>query len=502
MLDIETFFDASFYVDTHPEIDRSLGSGTVQNPFDHFIKSGQFEGRDPSPFFDTDFYLEQNPDVKAAVLSGNFTAIGHFIDHGQFEGRDPSPVFNTRLYLQQNPDVSAAVERDEITGIAHYLEFGRREGRSQPTGDRAGNSFSDAVVLDNLTGIQTFRDSVGEGDPQDIYRLNLAIASQMNLTIDQLNTDADLALVQDRNQNGKIDFDETLGISAKTGTTPESLSPILAPGTYYAVISTFQGNTPYHFTLSTTPLPVVPDSAGNSLAEAMNLGTLTGNFAIGDFVGDADIRDIYRFSTDTAGEFNLELNGMTADADVRLVQDISNNGNIDPGEIITLSQKSGNSREAIAQVLQTGTYFIVVSQFDGNTNYNLSLSTTLPSNLPADGAGNALSGARDVGVLSGTQTFTDFVGRFDLSDVYRFTLNTASNFRLTLDGLTADADVSLNQDLNANGIFDSNEILRFGSAQGNAPEQISGVLLPGTYVVVVSQFEGDTNYTLTLSATP
>lgn len=501
MLDIETFFDANFYVETNPDIARSLGSGTLQNPFDQFIKSGQFEGRDPNPFFDTDFYLDQNPDVKAAVLSGNFTAIGHFIAHGQFESRDPSPVFDTSLYLQQNPDVRAAVERDEITGIAHYLEFGRSEGRSQPIADRAGNTFSDAVILDNLTGLQTFRDSVGERDPQDIYGWNLTASSQVNLTLSELNADADLAIVQDRNQNGKIDLDETLGISAKTGTTPESLSPILAPGTYYAVISNFQGNTPYNFTLSTTPLPVVPDSAGNSLAEAMNLGTLTGNLAASDFVGDADIRDIYRFSVDTASELNLELNGMTADADVRLIQDVSNNGNIDPGEIITLSQKSGNSREAIAQVLQAGTYFIVVSQFDGNTNYNLNLSTTVPTNLPPDSAGNALSAAREIGVLSGTQTFTDFVGRFDLSDVYRFSLDAPRNFSLTVDGLTADADVSLSQDLNNNGSIDSNEVLRFASAQGTAPEQISGVLLAGTYAVVVSQFEGDTNYNLTLSAT-
>jgi hypothetical protein len=228
MLDIETFFDANFYMDTNPDIAQALILGNIQNPFDHFLQSGQFEGRDPHYLFDTDFYLEENPDVRAAVFSGNFTAIGHFIAHGQFEGRDPSLLFDTSLYLEQNPDVRAAVERDEITGIAHYLEFGQSEGRSQPIADRSGNTFSDAVILDNLTGLQTFRDSLEERDPQDIYGLNLTASSQLNLTLSELNADADLAIVQDRNQNGKIDLDETLGISAKTGTTPESLSPILA----------------------------------------------------------------------------------------------------------------------------------------------------------------------------------------------------------------------------------------------------------------------------------
>lgn len=500
MFDIESFFDSGFYVETNPDIAQAISLGNLQNPFNHFVQSGQFEGRDPSPLFNTDFYLEENPDVKAAVLSGNFTAIGHFIAHGQFEGRDPSPLFDTDLYLQQNPDVRAAVDRDEITGIAHYMEFGQAESRSLPMADRAGNTFGEATVLDSLTGIQ-LRESVGTRDPQDVYCFNLDTPSQVNLTLDELNADADLALVGDRNHNGKIDLDETLGISAKTGTTSESLSQVLAAGTYYVVLSSFQGNTPYNFTFSTTPLAVAPDLAGNNLGEAFDLGSLTGNLAVSDFVGETDLRDIYRFSLDTASEFNLVLDGMTADADVRLIQDVSNNGAIDPGEIVNLSQKSGNSREAMSQILQAGTYFVGVSQFDGNTNYNLSLSATIPNDLPADNAGNQLSAAREVGVLSGTQTLIDFVGRFDLSDFYRFTLDTTSNFNLTLDGLSADADVSLSQDINGNGAIEGDEILRFSSELGITPEQISGILLPGTYSVVVSQFQGDTNYNLTLSAT-
>jgi len=77
--------------------------GNIQSPFDRFRQSGQFAERDPTLLFDTDYYLKENPDVQAAVMAGQFTAIGHFREFGQLEGRNPSPLFDTELYLEQNP---------------------------------------------------------------------------------------------------------------------------------------------------------------------------------------------------------------------------------------------------------------------------------------------------------------------------------------------------------------------------------------------------------------
>ncbi|MGL4376895.1 MAG: hypothetical protein ACRCT1_10690 [Microcoleaceae cyanobacterium] len=355
---------------------KALMLGNIKSPLQQFQKSGQFAGLDPNPLFDTQFYLEENPDVQEAVKAGNITAIEHFIKFGQLEGRNPSPLFDTALYLEQNPYIEDAILKDELTGIEHYVKFGQVEGLSMP----------------------------------------------------------------------------------------------------------------------------IPDHAGNTLNKAQDFGPLDGTKTASDFVGDTDIRDIYRFVLDTSKDFKLTLDRMKADADVRLVKDVNNNGEIDPGEIINISQKSGNSKELLRQVLQAGTYFAIVSQFDGNTTYHMNLSATNPTDLPPDNAGNTLKTSRDIGTLAGTQTFTDFVGSFDPIDIYRFNVDVTSKFSLIVDSLTGDFNVNLNQDINGNGKIENDEVLWSGTP-GVTSQQIEGNLNPGTYFVAVTKSIGDTNYNIKLSAT-
>ena len=60
----------------------------------------------------------------------------------------------------------------------------------------------------------------------------------------------------------------------------------------------------------------------------------------------------------------------------------------------------------------------------------------------------------DIGALNGTQTFEDFVGNADRSDLYRFSLGGVAEFGLSLSGLTQGADVRLFLDENNNGEVD------------------------------------------------
>lgn len=84
MLEISTLFDQQFYLNQNPDVAAAVAAGSFDTAFDHFVKRGQFEGRNPSAFFDTSFYLQQNPDVAAAVATGNVSAIEHFVLNGQF----------------------------------------------------------------------------------------------------------------------------------------------------------------------------------------------------------------------------------------------------------------------------------------------------------------------------------------------------------------------------------------------------------------------------------
>jgi len=126
---------------------------------------------------------------------------------------------------------------------------------------------------------------------------------------------------------------------------------------------------------------------GNSISTARNVvGVENGSISLTDFVGLGDANDFYRFEINTKTNFNLRLDGLRANANVRLIQDRNRNGVVDSGETIDYSIESGTVPEVInVSNLAPGTYYVQVSSFLGNsTNYNLNLSaTSIPElNIP------------------------------------------------------------------------------------------------------------------------
>jgi subtilisin family serine protease len=130
---------------------------------------------------------------------------------------------------------------------------------------------------------------------------------------------------------------------------------------------------------------------------------------------------------------------------------------------------------------------------------NTSANTISTSNQTDD----TLATARNLGTLVGSRSFTDSVGGTDPLDLYRFDLDVSSNLNLFLNGLSADADLYLIQDLNSNGIVETNEVLGSSVRVGTAAETISfNGLAAGTYFAFVYPYQGTTNYNLGLSASP
>lgn len=117
--------------------------------------------------------------------------------------------------------------------------------------------------------------------------------------------------------------------------------------------------------------------------------------------------------------------------------------------------------------------------------------------------GSNLITARDLGYLNGTQIFSEFVGNFDPSDIYRFSLRTTEDLSLFLNGLNAGADVRLIQDRNHNSTVEYGEIIAQSVSYNNTPQSITlSNLNPGSYFVEINQFIGNTNYNLTMSSVP
>ena len=210
---------------------------------------------------------------------------------------------------------------------------------------------------------------------------------------------------------------------------------------------------------------------------------------ITDTVSSFEANDLYSFSLKGRSSFNLTLDGLSADADVKLIQDKNANGKFDQGETIADSNNGGKLAESIHTDLAAGTYYIEVYPY-GNieTNYRLSVSA-----VPFDSAGNTFDNAREVAVDSLSKSISDWVGELDSDDYYKFNLARTSDFKVVVDGLTADADLWL---LSSQG-----NILRSSVNIGTASEEITQTLEAGTYYVKVNSYSNsETFYNLDLSA--
>ncbi|MGI2906913.1 CAP domain-containing protein [Tolypothrix sp. VBCCA 56010] len=117
--------------------------------------------------------------------------------------------------------------------------------------------------------------------------------------------------------------------------------------------------------------------------------------------------------------------------------------------------------------------------------------------IKSDRAGNTINDAHKIALDSKEVIFRDSVGNADNNDFYSLNLSQTSNFKIVVNGGVNNADVEL---LNSNG-----EAIARGSNAGKNSELLNvSNLQAGTYYIRVYQAaEGsDTNYNLSLSATP
>jgi hypothetical protein len=339
--------------------------------------------------------------------------------------------------------------------------------------DNAGNTLATARAVGTLTATQSFSDWVGSVDTNDYYKFNVGTQSNFSLSLTGLSADADVQLL---NSSGGV-----IAISQNGGTTSESITRQLSAGTYYARVYPYSGDTTYGLSLNATAVAPV-DNAGNTLATARAVGTLTATQSFSDWVGSVDTNDYYSFNVGTQSNFSLSLTGLSADADVQLLNS--------SGGVIAISQNGGTTSESITRQLSAGTYYARVYPYSGDTTYGLSLNATAVA--PVDNAGNTLATARAVGTLTATQSFSDWVGSADIDDYYSFNVTTLSNVNLNLTGLSADVDLYL---LNSSGTVISSSIY------GTTSESITSQLSAGTYYARVNRYSGDTTYGLSLNAT-
>lgn len=287
--------------------------------------------------FDEEFYLAQNPAVREAIEAGVFSSgFDHFINFGQFESRDPSPFFETSFYLDKNIDALEGIEAGETTAVQHFLNVGQFESRDPHPLFDTNFYLSDAELAAalegaGLTAIEHFINfGQFEGrNPSAFFDTNFYL--QQNPEVE--------GLINDGLFESPFQHFIEVGLLENRSSTPPELN--------------------------------------NSLLSIDGDLGLLGTAQVSDFVGNEDAVDIYSFLLNQPSNLQVVLGGLSGDADLELIQDFNRNNVIDGLEILADSKQLGTLDERMnVDALPDGTYFVRVSAFEGDTNYNLSVEAS------------------------------------------------------------------------------------------------------------------------------
>jgi serine protease len=203
----------------------------------------------------------------------------------------------------------------------------------------------------------------------------------------------------------------------------------------------------------TSPLTTIPDPltnstdiAGSTLRTAFNLGNLTAasslnefggiNTTVGlrEFVGTSDRQDMYRMFLNTRSNIEINLQDLSADADLFFIRDINDNNIIETSEIIGRSLRYGDLAETIQlDGLAAGNYFIMVYAYD-DTNYSLGINTATVGSYQVLtgtlGADRFTIGTTNESVISGNGNFAYGNNQYDTLDLSNITFSSLSNISL------------------------------------------------------------------------
>ena len=115
---IQILFDAAWYRARYPDI----GAANI-DPFEHFLRYGLAEGRDPNAFFDAAWYRASYPDV----ASSGMPPLLHYLQFGAAEFRNPHPRFDVAHYVSHHPEAAANPLFFHVTqGVARGFAIERR----------------------------------------------------------------------------------------------------------------------------------------------------------------------------------------------------------------------------------------------------------------------------------------------------------------------------------------------------------------------------------------
>ncbi|MBW4609611.1 MAG: hypothetical protein KME22_21000 [Hassallia sp. WJT32-NPBG1] len=260
------------------------------------------------------------------------------------------------------------------------------------------------MALTNVGTLTTapahFQDSVNTAEAEDVYKFTIADGSPLNLNIavhDLSGNAINTPRVQLFKDNGDGSFDRFTDHFESGGSVgiDRAINDQLVGGTYFAVVdkNPFTTSESYSIDLSTTARPAPGNVIGSNLIGVESALTFDGihNNPFGG-LNNGNTSDMYALHMDSRQVVSLKLDGLSADADLRVINDKNHNRIVDAGEVIASSTHGGSQSESITlstagvspgnnqtTAVLPGDFYVEVSQFSGTTNYDLhAVSTIIP----------------------------------------------------------------------------------------------------------------------------
>lgn len=168
--------------------------------------------------------------------------------------------------------------------------------------------------------------------------------------------------------------------------------------------------------------------AGNSIATATKWAPLNGWYAHSEGIGGSDTNDYFQFSLTTSSDFSLVMSGLSADADVLL---LNQSGNQILSSVNAGTHKIGgnafsvSTSEAFNTTLNAGTYFLHVKSYDGQpTQYKMDFLAK-PTTSTSDWYSQNL---KDSGIINWTRQLANdgSLSRNDMMLLFRSTTDNGS----------------------------------------------------------------------------
>jgi hypothetical protein len=312
------------------------------------------------------------------VIDGQYITGGPADQRFQIIGTDDVNGDKNLDLIWQHPIYGAfAWHMPTLKDIDQPISYIGGRGLTQPgpnwqiatTGDVQQNGTLDALWVNHLTGSTQWsqiRQNMGSGTSQ----LNQPISPNQRI-----------AASTDLNGDGALDLvvrDVTVGTSDFWMMSKPDINGTISTISRSVVTGKERLGTIDGWQIA----GVAKMDAGNTLVTATY--ELNGIFNRSQTIGGLNDRtDIYLFGLGASGVYSASLSGLSADADVRIIEDRNGNGQIDSGEVLAWNWERGTKAESLEVFLNPGGYFLEVRSFDDRlTNYQLATNFNLTATAP------------------------------------------------------------------------------------------------------------------------